>query len=40
MDLSEELVSEALRLFDVAGVVSQGENSILILGMATSLEQD
>ena len=40
MDLGEEVVSEALRLFDAAGIVSHGEDSIVILGMATSSEQD
>ena len=29
-----------MRLFDTAGIVSQGEDSIVILGMATSLEHD
>ena len=40
IDLGEEVISEALRLFDTAGIVSHGEDSLVILGMATSSEQD
>ena len=40
MDIGEKVVSEALRLLDMAGIVSYGGDSILILGMATSPEQD
>jgi ferredoxin len=40
MDLSEVVISEARRLFDSAGIVSHGGDSIVTLGMATSQEQD
>ena len=38
--MDQEVITEALRLFDMAGIVSHDGDSIVILGMATSLEQD
>jgi len=38
--IEQEIVAEAQHLFDAAGITSDGEDSIIILGMATSPEQD
>ena len=40
MGIEEEIIAEARRLFDAAGIVSDGEDSILILGLATTPERD
>jgi len=38
--IEQEIVAEAQHLFDAVGITSDGEDSIIILGMATSPEQD
>ena len=40
MKIEEEIIAEAQKLFDAAGIVSDGEDSILILGLATTPERD
>ena len=39
-EIEKEIIAEAKSLFDAVGITSRGEDSILILGMVTSLEQD
>jgi len=38
--IEDEIIAEAQRLFDAAGIASYGKDSILILGMVTSPERD
>lgn len=40
MKIEEEIIGEAQRLFDTAGITSYGEDSILVLGMVTSPKRD
>ena len=40
MGIEEERIAEAQRFFDAAGIVSEGEDSILIMGLATTPERD
>lgn len=40
MKIEEEIVAQAQGLFDAVGITHYGEDSILILGMLTSPEQD
>ena len=40
MNIEKEIIAEAQRLFDAAGIASDQKDSIIILGMATSPECD
>ena len=40
MKSEERIITESQRLFDAAGIVPDGEDSILILGLATTTERD
>lgn len=40
MNIEKEIITEAQKLFDVAGVTHYGGNSLLILGLVTTPERD
>ena len=40
MDAGRDILAEAAKLFDVAGIVAVGRDSVVILGLATSARRD